>query len=112
MVAQSNVKTVSIAAGESLSDAIHLEFSRLDHILMPATWTAASLTFSVSFDGTTYYDLYNEGTEYSVTAGVDRAIILNKDLFRGIRYIQVRSGTSAAAVNQVAQADLQLVSVE
>lgn len=71
---------------------------------MPAAWTAAELTFQVSADGITYGDLYEaDATEVSVMAAASRYIRLEPSAWAVIRYLKVRSGTSAAPVNQAAQ---------
>jgi hypothetical protein len=95
-------QTVTIAAGASLSGA-SAKYSgyRLLAAVTASTWDAAKLTFMVSNDGTNFFDLTSEGTEYevaSVTAA--KAISLDLSVFAPWDYVKVRSGTSAAAVNQ------------
>ena len=51
----------TIANGASLSDGQSLGGRTPAIIMMSAAWTAASLTFQGSHDGTTYYDLYITG---------------------------------------------------
>lgn len=103
--------SVSIANGASLSDAGNLGPFRLVGIVMPATWTAANLTFQVSDDaGTTYNNLYDDlGTEVTVTAAASRYIALDPAVFAGINYLKVRSGTSGSAVNQGGDRTITLV---
>lgn len=97
-------KTATIANGASLSGAVDLGQSRAVRLVMPAAWTAASLTFQTSYDGTTYNNYYNaDGTEYTVQASSSRSILLPLADFVGIRFLKVRSGTSSAAVNQGAE---------
>lgn len=103
-----------ILSGASLSAAIDLAEQRLHRIAMPAAWTAAGLTFQVSADGVTFNDLYNEAGEYALTSsvvGASRSIVVDQAIFYGIRYLKVRSGTGAAAVNQGADRTLTLVTV-
>ena len=99
---------IIIANGAALSDTIHLSEGerQLVAIQMPAAWTAASLTFAVSFDGWTFVPLYWDGAEYTVLAAGGAAASLGVSLepsaFAGWPFVRVRSGTAGAAVNQAA----------
>lgn len=84
----------------------------LRRIVMPANWTAANLTFQTSEDGVTWSNLYDRtGVEYTVTAAASHAIQLPVADFAGVRNLIIRSGTSAAPVNQLNAPTLQLVQV-
>ena len=103
----------TIANGASLSGVVDIgEGKTLCAIDMPADWTAANLTFqaSTASDGT-FDNLYDQyGTEKTVTADEDRYIALDDPAFwLGVRYIKVRSGTAASAVNQGAERVITLV---
>lgn len=101
---------LTIANGEALSGGINMGGSRLFAIIMPAAWTAAGLTFMASVDGTNYYDLYTyNGIEFAAAAAADRYIVLEPEVFAAIKYIKVRSGTSATPVNQGADRTLTIV---
>lgn len=103
-------RAVTIDAGSALSAAVDLDGVALVGIQMPASWTAANLTFQVSADGVTYADLYNQsGSEVVVTAAANRYIALDPTLFQGIRRLKIRSGTSGTPVNQAASRTLLLV---
>lgn len=109
---QVSTTTATISSGNSLSSGIDLGTARLARIVMPASWTAANLTFQTSPDNSTWSDLYDSyGTEYTVTAAASRAIIIPLVDFIGVRYIKVRSGTAGAAVAQGADRTLTLVLV-
>lgn len=111
--AQGSATTAVISSGTSLSAAVDLGTARLSRITMPAAWDTAGLSFDVSYDGTTYSNLYNNvGTEYTVPAAASRAILVPLSDFVGIRYIKIRSGTASAAVNQTAQRTLNLSMVQ
>jgi hypothetical protein len=110
--------TVTIASGASLSGAAHIGFAlsgggsrgTLVGIQMPSAWTAASLTFQASNDGTTFTNLYDAaGNEVSVTTDASRWIALDPADFAGITHLKVRSGTSGTAVNQGADRVLTLI---
>lgn len=100
-----------ITSGVSLSTAVNIDPYRLVGIAMPATWTAANLTFQASHDnGTTYNNLYDDlGTEMTVTAAASRYITLDPAVFAGINYLKVRSGTSGTPVNQGGDRTITLV---
>jgi hypothetical protein len=103
----------TIAAGTALSGPCALGALTLVGISMPAVWTAAPLTFQVSPDGVTWQELYDgAGNEVTVTAAAGQFVIPLADpsyLWRGVNLVQVRSGTAAAPVNQVAAAVINLV---
>lgn len=105
---------VSIAAATALSPAVDLAGQRLHRIALPAAWTAAAITFQSSFDGTTWNDLYDgngEVTLASANVAAGRAIVVDPAVFLGVRFLKVRSGTSASPVAQAAQRDCTLVTV-
>ncbi|MER9047582.1 hypothetical protein NKH89_09940 [Mesorhizobium sp. M0923] len=109
---QVTVVVANIANGASLTGGIDLGTARLCRIAMPAAWTAAVLSFQASYDGATYNDLYTAGgSEYIIQAAASRSILLPVSDFIGVRYVKIRSGTSAAAVAQAASRDLQAILV-
>jgi hypothetical protein len=104
--------TVTVANGASLSGAAQLlpPNGRLVGVITDAAWDTNAMTFQVSVDGTTYVNLYNAGTEYSMAGIVASAYnAVNPDVFSGARYVKVRSGTAGTAVNQVGDAVVTLV---
>lgn len=113
--------TATILSGQSITDAIDLGANRLHRLITPTAWTAAAITFQSSDDGVSYRDLYTvavdgTATEVSIaSAGIPtaaaRSFVLDPVVFLGVRYLKVRSGTSAAAVNQGADRTLTLVTV-
>jgi len=105
----------TITSGTSLSAAISLNPGYFPcAIYMPAAWTTAGITFQVSFDGVTYYNLYKEdGTEYTLTTpAASNAIALTPGYFAGAAYIKIRSGTSGSAVNQGADRSIIILQKE
>ena len=98
---------VLILNGASLSAAVKVLGGLPAIIEMPAAWDAANLTFQTSGDGATFMNLYDEnGTEVTVTADASRRIRLEPSQWAAIAEIKVRSGPSAAAVNQTADRTL------
>ena len=93
--------TATIGNGASLSDALALHGNQVAVIEMPTTWTAAVLTFQSSVDGTNYFNLYDDaGNEVVVEADATRRIHVDVSALSQHKYIKLRSGTSAVAVNQ------------
>lgn len=92
--------TATILSAASLSDVVELRGRAVTGILMPAAWTAAGLTFSVSIDGTTYADLQTFEAEFVVAAAADQYIGLSPAQFLGFQFLKVRSGTAATPVAQ------------
>jgi hypothetical protein len=104
--------TVTIPSGQSLSAAIDLAGHILSRIEFPDAWTTAALTFQVSNDGVTWRDLYDETGEVSFSsAGANHAIQLGGSYgWWTIRYLKIRSGTSAVPVAQTADRIINLYS--
>lgn len=106
--------SVTIANGASLSSAAHIG-GGLVKIIMPAEWDAAALTFQhAGYDGATFQDLYDTaGSELSVTEPsggfADVTVHMKAAEWLIFGQLKVRSGTSAAAVNQTPARTIQLV---
>lgn len=86
---------------------------RLARIVIPASWTAANLTFQTApASGGTFSDLYDAfGNEYTITAAASRAIIVPFIDFFGIRFLKIRSGTAGTPVSQAADRTLTIIKV-
>lgn len=107
---------VTVANGASLSGAIDLGSASLAGILMPASWTAAGLSFAVSTGlAGTYVPLWNaSGSEYivpSASAVASQFIALPLSDFLGFQFLKVRSGTAGSPVNQGGDRILTLIAV-
>lgn len=102
--------TATIASSASLSGAVDLSGTTLAGYVMPAAWTAAGITFKASIDGTNFFDLYDQfGNEVKHTVDAGRVVSLTPSDMASIRYIKIRSGTSASVVNQVAERVITLI---
>lgn len=101
---------VVIANGASLSGGLNLNGRVLCGIYMPAPWTAAGLTFAAcdTLAGT-YVPIQTATAEYAATAAASQFIALDPVVFYGVKFVKVRSGTLAAAVNQGAARTLTLM---
>ena len=100
-----------IPASGTISPEVDLGQQTLVGIVMPATWTAASLTFQVSPDaGTTWVELYTyAGSELTLTVGASQFVAIDPTQWKGVYSLKVRSGTAASPVTQTAQATLGFV---
>jgi hypothetical protein len=101
--------TVVIANGASLSGTVDLGGRKLVALIMPDAWTAASLTFQGSVDGTNFFNVYDGATERALTVAANYYSALAIGDWVGFRWIKIRSGTAALAVNQAAARTLTLV---
>jgi len=90
--------TVVIASSGTVSTTLTLEGNRiLLGLITPAALTGTAFTFKGSIDGTNFYNLYNEGTSYSVNVSTDRFVALDRETMDGVRYVQVVSGSAEGA---------------
>jgi hypothetical protein len=110
----SDLISVTISAGTSLSPAVDLGGRTLVGIAMPSAWTAAPLTFQASSDGgTTLLNLFagfaGHDGETTLNVGAAQFWQVDQSAWRGITTIKIRSGPSALPVNQVADRVLTLV---
>lgn len=113
--------TFTIANGASLSAGVDMKGCTPARILInpagtgSAAWTTANLTFQGSEDGSVYGNVHDEfGTEVGVTVptGADAAmkmIVVSPSAWWSWRYLKVRSGTSASAVNQGAARTIKVI---
>lgn len=108
-----NGESISSLGGDANTGIIDLTKKSLVGIQMPAAWTAAGLSFSVSMDGgTTYNDLYDDTmTERSIAVVASRSITLDPTKFMGCTHLKFRSGTGAGPVNQGAARTINYTTV-
>ncbi len=102
--------TAVIANGGALSGTVDSGGMRLVGILTPSTVTGTQMTLQASPDrGVTFFDVYDAaGNEYVISVGVSRFIPLDPAATAGMRYLRLRSGTSAVPVNQAQSTTLTL----
>lgn len=103
----------TIASGASISSVIDLGMQRAFIVDMPAIWTAANLTFLLSFDGgATWKPFYDEnGNEIVVIAAAAESIHLgDAQQWAAIWKMKIRSGTTATPVAQAAARTLKIIS--
>ena len=86
---------VTIASGQTTSGSIDLQGSGLVAMIMPAAFTGTAVTFQISPDDVTYYDLYNtNNTQLSASITQGRAYLFVPGDFVGVRYLKVKSNAS------------------
>jgi len=99
-----SVSTATISAGQALSGPVDLgvNFDAV-RISMPSAWDGTSITFMTSADGVTYQELRDDiGVPVFFNVIANSRVTLDPDVWRGVRYLMVRSGISAAPVPQSA----------
>ena len=100
---QMRVQTITIASGASASTALKPMGGCIPtFILMPGTWTAASLAPEVSTDGVTFAGVYDEyGSQVLITAAASRVIRLSPADYLAFPYLRFSSvNSSGVAANQ------------
>jgi len=95
----------TIAAGESLSDAIDCSAGHLVRITMPTDWTRAPITFQFSTDGVFFNEMYGlDGFAVTVPVVVPGSgVIIPHDVGHAIAFLKIRSGSEGAPVPQTKQ---------
>lgn len=99
-----------IAINGNISAEVDLGAQFLVGVYVPSGWTAATMTFQASPDGTNFGELFTyAGSELSLAAAASLFIAVDPTQWKGIRALKVRSGTSASPVTQLAAVTVQLV---
>jgi hypothetical protein len=99
----------TIAAGETLSDAIDISAGAMVRLTMPAAWTDASLTFQISSDGLFFNNLYNyQGEEVEIPVHPGTGIIFPRDFLVGVAFLRFRSGNVGREVPQPEQREFSV----
>jgi len=90
---QPSLTAITILAGESLSDSVDASQGTASYVLMPDAWDGANLTFQISFDNLTFWDLFDQyGNEVTFACRAGTAVRVQPGL-QSIGYFKVRSGT-------------------
>ena len=111
---QLNWATLTIAAGQSLSTPLDLQYGQIVRIWGPSVWTAAALTFKGSFNNSAWDDLVDQASaEHSIPMtgaanGFERAFTVPREWTLGMKFVRLRSGTGAVPVSQAADRALQI----
>jgi hypothetical protein len=100
-----------IAAGESLSAPLDCTSDTAASIIMPAAWSPAEvLTFQISPDGTTYYDVMDkDGYEITVVAIPATVVMMPVDVSQIGAFVKFRSGSRASPVPQEERREFAMI---
>ncbi len=105
--------TASIGAATNQSGNISVGNTILDTLLVPAGWDAANITLLGSIDGTTFFPVHDAaGVEVVLTAAAGRIIRFPPYFRLGFPFLRIRSGTTAAPVNQTAARAVEIRGVQ
>lgn len=90
--------TVTIASGQTVSEAVDLHGYSLLGVVTPAALTGSSMTFQGSVDGNTYNAIYDtSGNQLSMTVAASRFIAIAPTDLASCRYLKLVSGSSEGA---------------
>ena len=95
-------KIATIAAGQSLSASIDASQGAPCLIYVPQGWTAAPITFQVSPNGSTFYDLL-DGYGHEIVVQVEGGTACRIGGWQAVMFFKVRSGPRDAPVPQEAE---------
>lgn len=97
------VISVTISAGEALSDAVDMRHFAGGLVITPSAWTSADIGFKVSdTENGTYVPLYDDtgAAVYISGVDVDRACVMPENLY-GAHFVKLWSSSAGASdVNQ------------
>ena len=99
--------TFAIAATQTTSGTVRQAGTAIEGFIFPSNWTNASVTFQVSLDGTTWFNLQDiDGGVVTVTAVLGTAMMAPATLLRGWDFLRLVSSvaqTNAVTVTAVAR---------
>jgi hypothetical protein len=100
-----------ITAGESRSQPLDCTSDTAASIIMPATWKPGEvLTFQISPDGTTYYDVLDkDGYETTVVVIPGTVVLMPVDVSQIGAYVRFRSGSRASPVPQEERREFAMI---
>jgi hypothetical protein len=102
--------TGNIPANASLSGAFNCTTGTVARIVMPNNWVNAPISFQVSLDNVTYYDLFDSaGREvlFQVQPGVAVTVLEERSI--SFAYVKIRSGSRDKPVVQPLLSTFNLV---
>jgi hypothetical protein len=99
------------AEADGLSEARDLQGGTIVALMMPATWTAATITLLASdkIDGT-FYDVYDDGGNLIVLTVAQQQFVVIAGPYdgAGLRYVKLRS-SSGSSVTPVQQGGVRVI---
>ena len=93
------IAEVTIASGQTKTDAINMSNFALMGVEVPATMTGTSLTFEAGSDAASTVPVRDvDGADFSVTLGSGAGVhTVNANDFASFKYIKIVSGSSEGA---------------
>ncbi len=95
--------SLTIRAGESLSDSCDCSAGTLVRIAAPDEWTNANLTVRISSDNQKWSELaYRNGRPFYIPVHPGTSVVVSPDdwILKAFKYLQFRSGTRKQPVVQ------------
>lgn len=87
--------TVTIASGQTVSNAIDLGEMAVVGLITPSAITSTAVTFQASADNVTYNQVTKvDATVYSVTVSASKHIVIPPADLAGIRWLKVVAGSA------------------
>lgn len=107
-----SVQTVTIADGASVSGVVDLGLDgNLSGIITDSGWNATGIQVEGSWDGVNFFPVFDGGTLMGVTSAVASTFyVLDVHRTVSVRYVRLRSGTSAVPVAQTGATTLTVIS--
>jgi hypothetical protein len=104
MAARTRQVTATIPNGQSLSGALAIGLGRIIGIIVNGAWTAAAISLEAGSSSTTGPVFHDDAEVTIASAAVVVGRYLSRTNLQGVRapFVKLRSGTSGAAVAQVA----------
>jgi hypothetical protein len=103
---------LTIPAGESLSSSGDLSARSVLLILAPIDWTPANVSFMISDDNISFYNLTDhDGEEVTRAIKPGCAIMVDSAVTQAATYVAVRSGSAESPIEQEADRTLTLICI-
>lgn len=105
-------QTATLPSGGSATSAIDMNGYIPVRFDVGAGLSGTALSFQVSFDNSTFRDLYSGATNYApyVSAGLAAAITPSDGMYLQ-RYVKIRAGISAAPMTQTGAVTITILGV-
>lgn len=119
LLGQVEYKNTTIDSGYAISSSVSIGSpaikglsKSLVGVQIPTGLDSDSLTFQVSEDNSTFYNLFYEDAELGFKADSLRYISISPDKIKNFKYVKIRAGTSFAPDSQAVDITLRLKIIE
>jgi len=103
------VVPVAIPAGEAVSASIDTSVGEVAYVLMPGEWDGANLTFQISSDNVTFWDLFDQyGAEVMVACRSATAVRVPLGV-KSVGFMRIRSGRRDSPIAQSESRNFKIV---